>query len=85
VQCLWGWLFGGFGLGGAISGVEGLEEAEQAGGLSDSAELDAKGLNLDEEVLDVDDLVSDQRLEEDANQADQAVLEDDVIKVSGNN
>lgn len=69
-------LFGGFGLGGGLSGVQGLEQAEEAGGFSDAAELDAEGLDLDEEVLHVDDLVSDQRLQEDADQPDQAVLED---------
>lgn len=63
---LGGSLFGGFGLGRVLSGVQGLQEAEQAGGFSDAAELDAEGLNLNEEVLNVDDFVSDQRLEEDA-------------------
>ena len=69
-------LFGGFGLGGVLAGVQGLQEAEEAGGFADAAELDAKGLNLDEQVLNIDDLVSDQRLEEDADQSDQPILED---------
>ena len=68
--------FGGFGLGGVFSGVQRLEEAEQSGGFADSAELDAEGLNLDEEVLHVDDLVSDQRLKEDADQANQTILKE---------
>lgn len=68
--------FGRFGLGGVFSGVQGLEEAEKAGSLADAAELDAEGLNLDEEVLHVDDLVPDQRLQEDADQPDQTVLEE---------
>lgn len=67
-------LFGGFSLGGVLSGVQGLEQAEEAGSFADAAELDAEGLNFDEEVLHVDDLVSDQRLKEDADQPDQTVL-----------
>lgn len=66
-----GWL----GLGRGLPGVQGLQQAEEAGGLADAAELDAEGLDLDEQVLDVDDLVSDQRLQEDADQPDQTVLE----------
>lgn len=73
--CLWSAsLLGWFGLGGVFSGVQGLEEAEEAGSLADAAELDAEGLNLDEEVLNINDLVSDQRLEEDADQPDQTIL-----------
>lgn len=64
----------GLGLGRVLPGVQGLQEAEEAGRLTDAAELDAEGLDLDEEVLDVDDLVSDQRLQEDTHQSDQAVL-----------
>lgn len=71
-------LFGRFGLGGVFSGVQGLEQAEEAGGLADAAELDAEGLHLDEQVLHVDYLVSDQRLQEDADQAHQAVLQHKV-------
>ena len=66
-------LFDGLVLGG-LSGVEGLQQPEQSGSFSDAAELDAEGLHLDEQVLDVDDLVPDQRLEEDADQAHQTVL-----------
>lgn len=79
-----GALFGGFGLCGVFSCVQGLEEAEEAGGFADAAELDAEGLDLDEQVLDVDDLVSDQGLEEDADQTDQAVLEEkDLSSTAG--
>ena len=70
-----GALFGGLDVCGGVSGVQGLEEAEEAGRLADAAELDAEGLDLDEEVLDVDDLVPDQGLEEHTHQAHQAVLE----------
>lgn len=73
VRCLMS--FGRFGFSGVFSGVQSLEEAEEAGGFSDAAELDAESLDLDEEILNVDDLVSDQRLEEDADQADQTILE----------
>lgn len=75
VQCLYECsLFGRFGLGGVFSSVQGLEEAEEAGCLADAAELDAEGLDLDEEVLHVDDFVTDQRLEEDAHQTHQTIL-----------
>ena len=70
-----GALFGGLDVCGGVSGVQGLEEAEEAGRLADAAELDAEGLDLDEKVLDVDDLVPDQGLEEHTHQAHQAVLE----------
>jgi len=43
-----------------------LQQPEESGCLSDPAELDAEGLDFDEQLLDVDDLVSDQGLEEDA-------------------
>lgn len=59
---------GGLSLGRGLPGVKGLEEAEEAGSLTDAAELDAEGLDLDKEVLHVDDLVPDQRLQEDAHQ-----------------
>lgn len=67
-------LFGGLDLGGGFSGVQGLEQSEEAGSFPDAAELDAECLNLDEEVLHVNDLVPYQRLEEDADQPDQTVL-----------
>lgn len=70
--------FGQFGLSWVFSGVQGLEEAEEAGGFADAAELDAESLDLDEEVLNVDDLVSDERLEEDTDEADQTVLEEKI-------
>lgn len=53
---------GWFGLGRGLAGVQGLQQAEEAGGLADAAELDAEGLDLDEQVLNVDDLVPYQRL-----------------------
>lgn len=68
------WLLGWFGLGRRLSGVQRLEEAEEAGGFADAAELDAEGLDLDEKVLHVDDLVPDQRLQEDADEPHQTVL-----------
>lgn len=70
-------LFGRFGLCGVFSSVQSLEEAEEASGLADAAELDAEGLNLDEEVLNVDNLVPDQRLQEDADQTNQTILTED--------
>lgn len=63
------------GLGRGLARVQGLQQAEESGGFTDAAELDAEGLDLDEQVLDVDDLVPDQRLKEDADQPDQPVLE----------
>ena len=39
---------------------------EQGGSLPYPAELDAEGLNFDEQLLDVDDFVSDEGLKEDA-------------------
>lgn len=68
-------LLGRFGLGRRLAGVQRLQQAEESGGLADAAELDAEGLDLDEQVLYVDDLVPDQGLQEDADQPDQAVLE----------
>lgn len=70
--------FGWFDLSGVFSGVQGLEEAEEAGGFADAAELYAESLDLNEEVLNVDDLVSDQGLEEDADETDQTVLEEKI-------
>lgn len=67
--------FGRFGLRRVFSSVQSLQEPEEAGGFPDTAELDTEGLDLDEQVLNIDDLVSDQRLEEDADQSDQPVLE----------
>ena len=67
-------LFGRLGLWGVFPRVQGLEEPEEAGGLSYAAELDAEGLDLDEQVLDVDDLVPDQRLQEHTDQTNQPVL-----------
>lgn len=69
----WGSL-GGLGLGGSLPSVQGLEEAEEASSFTDTAELDAEGLDLDEEVLHIDDLVPDQRLQEDTHQPHQTVL-----------
>lgn len=68
------WLLGWFGLGRRLSGVQCLEEAEEASGFADAAELDAEGLDLDEKVLHIDDLVPDQRLQEDADEPHQTVL-----------
>lgn len=67
-------LFSSFGLRRGFSRVQSLEEAEEAGSFADAAELDAEGLDLDEQVLNVDDLVSDQRLQEDADQPHQPIL-----------
>ena len=47
---------------------------EQGGSLPYPAELDAEGLNFDEQLLDVDDFVSDEGLKEDAQQTHQPVL-----------
>lgn len=68
------WSLGWFGLGRRLSGVQRLEEAEEAGGFADAAELDAEGLDLNEKVLHIDDLVPDQRLQEDADEPHQTVL-----------
>lgn len=68
------WSLGWFGLGRRVAGVQRLEEAEEAGSFADAAELDAEGLDLDEKVLHVDDLVPDQRLQEDADESHQTVL-----------
>lgn len=67
-------LFGRFDLWGDFSCIQGLEEAEEAGCFPYAAELNAKGLHLDEQVLHVDDLVPDQRLQEHTHQAHKAVL-----------
>jgi hypothetical protein len=58
----------------ALRWLHGLQESEESGRLSDLGELDAEGLHLNEQVLDVDDLVADQRLQEDAHETDQAIL-----------
>ena len=42
------------------------DSPEQGGSLPYPAELDAEGLNFDEQLLDVDDFVSDEGLKEDA-------------------
>lgn len=63
-----------FGLGRGLAGVQGFQQAEESSGFPDAAELDAEGLDLDEQVLNIDDLVPNQRLEKDADQPDQAVL-----------
>lgn len=62
-------LFGRFDLWGDFSCIQGLEEAEEAGCFPYAAELNAKGLHLDEQVLHVYDLVPDQRLKEHTHQA----------------
>ena len=54
--------------------LERLEQPEEPCRLPNSAELDAEGLDFDEKVLNVDDLVSDQRLQEHAHEAHQPVL-----------
>lgn len=69
-------LLGGFVLSRGLAGVQGFEQAEEAGCFADAAELNAEGLDLNEQVLNVDDLVPDQRLQEDADQPDQTVLEE---------
>jgi hypothetical protein len=58
----------------ALRWLHGLQESEESGRLSDLGELDAEGLYLNEQVLDVDDLVADQRLQEDAHETDQPIL-----------
>ena len=58
-----------------------LEQPEEARRLADPAELDAERLHLDEEVLDVDDLVADQRLQKHAHQSHEAVLHVLVLDV----
>ena len=44
--------------------------------LPDSAELNAEGLHFDEELLNVDDLVTDQRLKKNAKKSHQTVLKE---------
>ena len=44
--------------------------------LPDSAELNAEGLHFDEELLNVDDLVTDQRLKKNAKESYQTVLKE---------
>ena len=58
-----------------------LEELEEGRGLTDPRERDAEGLDLHVHVGDVDDLVPDEALEEDADQTDQAVLSVAVLDV----
>ena len=54
--------------------VHAFQEAEERCSLAYPAKFDAKGLHLDKEVLDVDNLVPDERLQEDAHQAHQSAL-----------
>ena len=54
--------------------LERLEQPEKPCRLPNSAELDTEGLDLDEEILHVDNLVSDQRLQENTDEAHQPVL-----------
>jgi len=58
-----------------------LEQLEEGRGLTDPRERDAEGLDLHVHVGDVDDLVPDEALEEDADQTDQAVLSVAVLDV----
>ena len=51
-----------------------LQELEQVGGLFDLDELDAECLDFDEQVLHVDDFVSDEAGEEDTDESDESVL-----------
>ena len=51
-----------------------LEQSEEARSLSDVRELDAKGLDLDEKRLHVDDPVPNQRLEEHADETHETRL-----------
>ncbi len=53
---------------GNISSLKLLEETKESSSLSNTAELDAKGLHFYKQLLNVDDLVADQRLEKDTQQ-----------------
>lgn len=68
--------FGRLALGRHLSVIQSLEEAEESGGFTDPTELDAEGLHLDEQILDINDLVPDEGLEEDAHQTHQTVLQE---------
>lgn len=69
-------LLGGFVLSWGLASVQGFEQAEESGCFTNAAELDAEGLDFNEQVLNIDDLVPDQRLQEDTDQPDQTVLEE---------
>ena len=58
----------------ARTSLELLEQAEEVGSLADAGELDAEGLHLQEDVPHRHHMVLDERLEEHAQQAHQAVL-----------
>mmetsp|Transcript_35783 Transcript_35783/g.82887 ORF Transcript_35783/g.82887 Transcript_35783/m.82887 type:complete len:226 (+) Transcript_35783:172-849(+) len=54
--------------------LERLEQPKKPRRLADMAELDAEGLHLDQQVAYVDDLIADERLQEDAHEPHQPVL-----------
>merc|ERR1719375_569212 len=61
--------------------LQGLEETKERSCLAYPGELDTKCLHLNEQVLDVDDLVANQRLEEHADQPHQPILHVFVLDV----
>ena len=73
---------GHLGLGWRLSGVQGLQQPEEACGLTDPAELDAEGLHFYKQVLHVDDLVTDQGLQKDAHETHQTVLKEEPVSAS---
>lgn len=54
---------GDLSLSRGLPSIKGLEKTKEAGSFTDATELDTEGLDFDEEVLHVDDLVPDQRLQ----------------------
>lgn len=55
------------------------EQPEQTCSFSDARELNAKSLHLQEQILHVNDLVADQRLEEDTHQSHKPRLHELVL------
>jgi hypothetical protein len=51
-----------------------LQQSEKASCLSDSTELDTKGLHLDKELLYIDNFVSNKGLQKHTNKSNQSVL-----------
>lgn len=70
-----------------ISGlVDRLQESKQSGRLSNVTKLDAKGLHFDVHFLHVENLVSNEGLEEDADEPHESVLHVSVFdRVAGGN
>ena len=58
-----------------------LEQTKQTGCFADTAELDAESLHLDEEIFDVDDFATNQRLEKHAHQPHQPCLHVPILDV----